>query len=140
VAATVAREIHRLLPGQGARLSSVTEAAARLEADDLVLAVFSVKNGAYAPIVPFYQELRDKKVAFLAVLCGPVDASRVRKTVWAIKKQFCGNQVLGGYLCPALDDQAWGLSTEEMNKVINFSRKLYDDHIAFQENPMAVNY
>ncbi len=141
VAATVAREISRTLPvGYVKMISTEAASAENIDENDLVLAVFSVKNGAYAPIVPFYQQLRNKKVAFLAVLTGPVEAARVRKTVWAVKKQFCGNRLVGGYLCPAPDDMAWGLTREEMEKARNFAQTLYDEHIAPGEDALAANF
>ncbi|MDR1045721.1 MAG: hypothetical protein LBP33_11500 [Candidatus Adiutrix sp.] len=138
VAATLAKEIYRSLPRTEARIASVSQA--RADDDSLILAVFSVRNGAFAPIVPFYRELRDQKVAFVAVLTGPVDPARVRKTVWGIKKQFCGNQVLAGYLCPADDDVAWGLSADELGKVLAFARRTYEEHCQVLPAPMAVNY
>ena len=138
VAATLAKEICRALPKGEAFMSSVSQAQA--DGDSLILAVFSVRNGAFAPLVPFYQEMRDQKVAFVAVLTGPVDQARVRKTVWGIKKQFCGNHVLAGYLCPAADDVAWGLSQEELGKVLNFARRVYDEHCQPVQEALVVNY
>jgi len=138
VAATVAREIHQSLPAGESVLNCVDKAAPA--EDDLVLAVFSLRAGAFAPTVALYRELRDKKVAFVAILTGPVDKARVRKTIWAIKKQFCGNYVLGGYLCPADDEVAWGMSETELTKVLTFARRLYDEHADPEEGAMVVNY
>ncbi len=147
VAATLAHELARALP-PGTEVASADTADAR-EADS-VLAVFSLKPGAFAPIVPCYRALRDKKVAFVAVLTGPVDAGRVRKSVWGCKKQFCGNEVVGAYLCPADDDQAWGPVESEVAKVRAFARRFYEDQAALAgtsgpalesvETPLAANY
>lgn len=139
VAATVAREIHRHLPRGQAGLTCATRPD--LDQAELVLAVFSLRPGAFAPIVPCYRELRGKKVAFLAILTGPVDQSRLRKTVWGIKKQFCGNHVVAGYLCPAEDEVAWGLTQNELAKALDFARKLLEEHAPeHQDQPLAVNY
>ena len=139
VAATLAKEIRRALPADDVVLTS-TDAASPEEAD-LVLAVFSLRHGSFAPTVPCYRDLRDKKVAFVAVLAGPVDASRVRKTVWGTKKQFCGNHVVGAYLCPADDEVAWGVPEREVANVVNFALKTYQEHSALSEpEPLAVNF
>lgn len=68
---------------------------------DLILAVFSLKNGAFAPTVAAYRALAGQRVAFIAILSGPVTFSRLTKTSWGVKKQFCGNEILGGYFSPA---------------------------------------
>lgn len=138
VAATVAKEIHRNLPLGQADLTCVSDPD--LSQAELILAVFSLRQGAFAPIVPCYRELRAKKIAFLAILTGPVDQSRLRKTVWGIKKQFCGNQVVAGYLCPAEDEVAWGLTQVELTKALSFVRKVLKDHgSALSENTLAAN-
>ena len=126
VAAALAKEIYRTWPSDDVVLAGA-EKAEPGEAD-LVLAVFSLREGSFAPTVACYRELRDKKVAFVAVLAGPVDASRIRKTVWGSKKQFCGNEVVGAYLCPADDEVAWGVPEREVTKVTNFAHKIYQDH------------
>lgn len=125
-ATNLALEICRALPEGETVLTSADEADAGQA--DLVLAVFSLRHGAFAPTVACYRELRDKKVAFVAVLAGPVDASRVRKTAWGIKKQFCGNHVVGAYLCPADAEAALGVSEREVANSINFARKVYEEH------------
>ncbi|MDR0881109.1 MAG: flavodoxin family protein [Candidatus Adiutrix sp.] len=127
VAATVAREIHRSLPADQSHLACDSQAAPA--DDDFILAVFSLRPGSFAPLLPAYRELRDKKVAFVALLAGPADSSRARKTAWAIKKQFCGNQVLAGYLCPAEDDLAWGLKDDELGKILALAHKLCREHV-----------
>lgn len=138
VAATVAKELYRYLPPGLADLSCAS--TPNPHQAELILAVFSLRQGAFAPIVPFYRELRDKKVAFLAILTGPVDQSRLRKTAWGIKKQFCGNQMVGGYLCPAEDDVAWGLTQDELTKALVFARKMLQEHgSAMGEKALAVN-
>lgn len=128
VAATVAREIHRSLPAGRSHLAC--DALAAPANDDFILAVFSLKPGAFAPLVPAYRELRDKKVAFVAMLAGPADSSRARKTAWAIKKQFCGNQVLAGYLCPAEADLARGLKEDDLSKILTLAHKLCREHVS----------
>ena len=139
VAATLAKEMYHALPSGDVVLTS-TEAAEPDEAD-LVLAVFSLRQGSFAPTVPCYRELRDKKVAFVAVLAGPVDASRVRKTVWGSKKQFCGNEVVGAYLCAADDEVAWGVAAREVANVVNFARKMHQEHGGQSEpDSLAVNF
>lgn len=139
VAATLAKEIHRYLPRGLADLTCASNP--KPTQAELILAVFSLREGAFAPIVPYYRELRDKKVAFLAILTGPVDQSRLRKTVWGIKKQFCGNQVVAGYLCPAEDEAAWGLTENELTKALSFARKVFNEHgPVINEKAMAVNY
>lgn len=138
VAATVAAKIYQSLP-EGEAVANCVDKAAPAE-DDLVLAVFSLRAGSFAPTVACYRELRDKKVAFVAILTGPVDQARVRKTIWAIKKQFCGNYVVGGYLCPAESDEPWGLPAAELTKVLAYARRLYDEHLAPEEGALAVNY
>ena len=139
VAATLAREIIRALPDGAVTISATNEESGALESD-LVVAVFSLRHGTYAPTVASYRDLRDKKVAFVAVLTGPVDPARVRKTIWGSKKQFCGNQMTGAYLCPADDDVAWGISEAEVGKCRDFLRRIYEtnsqaDHI----QALAVN-
>ncbi|MDL2226326.1 hypothetical protein LJB86_01550 [Deltaproteobacteria bacterium OttesenSCG-928-M10] len=104
--AALAREVARALPDGAVTLSATDEAEP--PESDLVVAVFSLRQGSFAPTVARYRDLRNKKVAFVAILAGPVDAARVRKSVWGSKKQFCGNQLVGAYLCPADDDAAWG--------------------------------
>jgi len=139
VAATLAKEIYQSLPADDTALAS-TDIADAGEAD-LVLAVFSLRHGAFAPTVSCYRELRDKKVAFVAVLTGPVDASRVRKTVWGTKKQFCGNHVVGAYLCPADDEVAWGISEKEVTNAVNFAHRLYQEHGGESEpESLAANF
>ena len=139
VAATLAKEMYRTWPTADVVLADA-ETADPGEAD-LVLAVFSLREGSFAPTVACYRELRDKKVAFVAVLAGSVDGSRVRKTVWGSKKQFCGNEVVGAYLCPADDEVAWGVPEREVTNVINFAHKIYQDHGGQSESEaLAVNF
>jgi hypothetical protein len=131
VATALAWEVARDLPPQIRDMPILTkvvsanapDAIASALAADMVLAVFSLKSGAFAPTVPCYRAVRNTKVAFVAVLTGPVDASRVRKSAWGIKKQFCGNTVVGGYLCQADDDQVWGPAESEVAKVRAFARR-----------------
>jgi hypothetical protein len=124
VSALLANEVLKSLPADA-------EVSAASQADvtdaDLILAVFSLRQGAFAPTVACFRELRDKKVAFLAALAGQVDQGRLRKTVWGIKKSFCGNHVLGGYLCP-LDDRATAARVEdnEIMKAREFARKILE--------------
>lgn len=138
VAAAVAKEIHRRLPRGLADLTCTAQPD--LDQSKLILAVFSLREGAFAPITSCYRELRDKKVAFLAILTGPVDQARLRKTVWGIKKQFCGNRVVAGYLCPAEDDVAWGLTRDELTKALNFTQRVFEEHAPSScDEPLAVN-
>ncbi len=127
VAAALAAELGRALPPP-ARVR-VAEAGAIDPAEaDLVLAVFSLKPGAFAPLAPGYRDIRDTKVGFVALLAGPVDGGRVRKTVWGSKKRFCGNEMVGAYLCPTDDDQLWGPTAEEVVKAQAFALRLYEEH------------
>lgn len=138
VAATVAREIHRHLPSGLADLTCASKPDS-LDQTEFVLAVFSLRPGAFAPVVPCYRELRGKKVAFLAILTGAVDQSRLRKTVWGIKKQFCGNHVVAGYLCPAEDEEAWGLTQDELTKALEFARRVFEEYALAPDEAMAGN-
>lgn len=138
VAADLAKIIHEALPAGASALCCA--ANADLDRAEVVLAVFSLKPGSFAPTVACFRELADKKVACLAVLVGEVDADRARKTFWGVKKQFCGNEVVGAYLCPASDDVVWGPTEAEVGKAVNFARRLLDDHVQAAARPMAVNY
>ncbi len=136
VAAAVAEDLHCALPPGTAGLNCAADSAPGDA--DLILAVFSLRPGAFAPIVPGYRDLRDRKVAFLALLVGPVDASRLRKTIWGIKKQFCGNRVVGGYLCPADDQAGRGLADDERAKALAFVRRLYEEQADEPVSPPIV--
>lgn len=139
VSATLAREMTKALPDGVVALAATSEAAP--PESDLVVAVFSLRQGSFAPTVARFRELRNKKVAFVAIMSGPVDAARVRKSIWGSKKQFCGNELVGAYLCPADDDMAWGISEAEVAKCRDFLRRIYDSHgQACQDEAMAVNY
>lgn len=138
VAATVAREIHRHLPCGLADLTCTSKPES-LDQTELVLAVFSLRPGAFAPVVPCYRELRGKKVAFMAILTGAVDQSRLRKTVWGVKKQFCGNHVVAGYLCPAEDEEAWGLTEDELTKALEFTRRVFEEYASSSGEAMVEN-
>lgn len=134
VAAALAEELGRALPPQ-ARVR-VAEAGAIDPAEaDLVLAVFSLKPGAFAPLAPGYRDISDTKVGIVALLAGPVDGGRVRKTVWGSKKRFCGNEVVGAYLCPTDDDQLWGPTAEEVAKAQAFARRLYEELLIAAASP-----
>lgn len=135
VAATLAREIQKALPPDAEPVSWDQEEGREAE---LVLVVFSLKAGTFAPLVPAFQALKDKKVAFVAVITGPVDFGRVRKCSWGIKKQFCGNELVGGYFCPAEDEIAWGPTEAEVQKVRNFACNFYEENS--HEVLAAVNY
>lgn len=126
VAAELAKKIHQALPAGSSNLCCATNAA--LDEAEVVLAVFSLKEGSFAPTVACFRELADKKVAYLAILVGEVNSSRVFKTFWGTKKQFCGNEVVGAYLCPAPDDIVWGPTEAEENKSVNFARRLIEEH------------
>ena len=134
VAAALAKAISESLPYD---VTLADASSAGPVEGDLVLAVFSLNSGAFAPIVPCYRDLRDKKVAFVAALSGDVDMARLRKTSWGIKKQFCGNEVVGGYFCPSPDNTAWGISEAEVEKARNFARKFYNDNA---DMPQAANF
>lgn len=138
VAAELAERIYQALPGGTTELCCA--ANADLDSTEVVLAVFSLKQGSFAPTVPCFRELADKKVAYLAILVGEVDSSRVHKTVWGVKKQFCGNEVVSAYLCPSSDDVVWGPSEAEVEKCIRFARRLLDEHCGGSSEAMAVNY
>jgi len=138
VAADLAKIIHDALPPGSAELCCATNAD--LRDAEVVLAVFSLKQGSFAPTVPCFRELADKKVAYLGILVGEVDSSRVFKSFWGIKKQFCGNEVVGAYLCPAHDDVVWGPTEAEVEKSINFARRLQEDQASASTQAMAANY
>lgn len=138
VAATMALEIQSALPPGAAELACTTNA--KVDDADLVIAVFSLKQGSFAPTVPCYRELADAKVAYVAILGGETDAQRARKTAWGIKKQFCGNQVVAGYLCPAPDDVIWGPAETEIEKVKAFARNVLHEHGQDAHQPLAVNF
>ena len=141
VAAELAQKIHQALPAGSSNLCCATNAD--LDEAEVVLAIFSLKQGSFAPTVPCFRELADKKVAYLAILIGEVDTSRVHKTVWGVKKQFCGNEVVGAYLCPSPDDVVWGPTEAEVTKSVNFARRLLDEHgnaLSEGQPPLAVNY
>jgi hypothetical protein len=103
----------------------------------LVLAVFSLKDGAFAPTVAAYRALAGQRVAFVAILSGPVNFSRLTKTSWGVKKQFCGNEILGGYFCPAGADGA-NPDQDEVAKTCAFALRLGEEEAA--PAPLAVNY
>lgn len=142
VATTMAEEIKKVLPPDAELMDmeSIPENQATGEDAELVLAVFSLKPGAFAPLVPAFQALRNKKVAFVALITGPVDFGRLRKCSWGIKKQFCGNELVGGYFCPTGDDMVWGPSEIEVEKAQAFARKFYEENAASEIPALAVNY
>ena len=136
-ATTLARGIKKSLP-QGAEPIMVNEGEE--EDAELVLVVFSLKAGAFAPLVPAFRALRDKKVAFVALMAGAVDIGRLRKCSWGIKKQFCGNEVVGGYFCPIENEMVGGPSEAEVGKVHAFARNFYEKNAMEEILPVAVNY
>ena len=139
VAAELAQRIHQALPAGSCELACATNAD--LDGAEVVLAVFSLKQGSFAPTVPCFRELTDKKVAYVAILVGEIDRTRVQKSFWGIKKQFCGNQVVSAYLCPSDDDVLWGPSDPEVRKATNFARRLLEEHGHMPVQPsMAANF
>lgn len=139
VSAALAREMARALPPEAVILSATNEAAT-LPESDLVVAVFSLRPGSFAPTVARFRDLRDKKVAFVAALSGQVDVARVLKSIRGSKKQFCGNELVGAYLCPADDDMAWGVSGAEIGKCRDFLRRIYKSHgQGYQARALAGN-
>lgn len=134
VAATLASEIIKSLPPKAELVHSGKNIP---DLAELVIVVFSLKPGAFAPVVPVFRALKNKKVAFVAVITGAVDFTRLRSCSWGIKKQFCGNQVLGGYFCPAVDDVAWGPVEKEVNKVKDFVINLYEEQATLYEEQAA---
>jgi len=139
-AAAAAAEIFKALSSDMAETELIDAESAEGSRADLVLAVFSLKHGAFAPIVPYYRDIRDKKVAFVALLDGPVDAARVRKTVWGTKKQFCGNEVVRAYLCSLCPESPSGLSEAEKGKILDCVTALCDEHGQAADRPLAVNF
>ncbi len=100
------------------------------EADDLeaemVLAVFTLKRGAFAPTVARFRELRNTKVALIPILTGEINRDRVIKSFWGSKKQFCGNYLLGTYICPAVGEPGRELAPEhEAQKVRTFAKRIF---------------
>ncbi|MDR2827415.1 MAG: hypothetical protein LBV77_05275 [Candidatus Adiutrix intracellularis] len=106
---------------------------------DLILAVFSLKDGAFAPTVAAYRDLAGQRVAFIAILSGPVTFSRLTKTSWGVKKQFCGNEILGGYFSPTGAD---GINPDqsEVAKACIFALRLSAEKSAPLTPPLTINY
>ena len=130
-AAALAHSLTCVMP-RNTLIAAVHEADTR-EAD-MVLAVFTLKQGSFAPTVGRFRELRDKRVALAPILTGEVDRSRVMKTVWGSKKQFCGNEVMGLYLCRAEGEPGLEMVAEdEVQKVRAFAEKMF----ARNEQPAA---
>ena len=106
--------------------------AAQAEAD-LFVAVFDLPEGAFAPKNPFYRNLKDKNVAILTTLSGPIDQSRLRKTFWGSKKEFCGNWILGGYMCRNLQAPDSLISTRDVAQATSFVLQMKNKILARQE-------
>lgn len=123
VAAILAAEIAKAIPEVQTCLASTDEP--QPGDAQLVVPVFCLRQGSFAPTVAAYRALRGVKLAFVAALTGDVNAARVRKSIWGSKKQFCGNELLGAYLCPAADEAAWGVSELELDKCRHFLRRVY---------------
>ncbi len=103
---------------------SVSEAAA-VEAE-MVLAVFTLERGTFAPTVDRFRKLRGKKVALVPILTGEVDRDRVIQSFWGSKRQFFGNYILGVYLCPAAGALGRELVAEhEAQKVRDFVKRIF---------------
>ncbi|UQZ89328.1 hypothetical protein C4J81_09010 [Deltaproteobacteria bacterium Smac51] len=123
--AALAHSLAAVMPPD-VRIAPVSEADTA-EAE-LVLAVFTLKQGSFAPTVGRFRELRDKKVALVPILTGEVERGRVMKTVWGSKKQFCGNYMMGAYLCPAVGEPGRELVAEdEAKKVQAFAGRVLNN-------------
>lgn len=138
VAAYLAQEIMKGLPPDAEPVAFDSPEADQAE---LVIAVFSLKPNTFAPLVPAFRALKDKKVAFVGVITGPVDFGRLRKCTWGTKKQFCGNQVMAGYFCPAEDHMGQNPTEKEVAKVVTFAHLFYQEQAALEDTPtLAVNF
>ncbi len=113
----------------GGLILPVSEAA-NLGAE-MVLAVFTLKQGTFAPTVACFRELRDTRVALAPILTGEISRDRGMKSFWGSKKQFCGNYILGAYLCPATGEPGRELVPEhEAHKVRTFAERIFHSETA----------
>ncbi len=119
----LAHSLAAVMPPDG-HILPISEAA-NLEAE-MVLAVFTLKQGTFAPTVACFRELRDTKVALAPILTGEISRDRVMKSFWGSKKRFCGNYILGAYLCPAIGEPGRELVAEhEARKVRAFAERIF---------------
>ncbi len=108
----------------GAVIVPASEAAAS-EAE-MILAVFTLRRGTFAPAVDGFRKLRDKKVVLAPILTGEIDRDRAIQSFWDSKGRFRGNRILGVYLCPAEGAPGRELVAEhEAQKVRDFVARIF---------------